>query len=202
MNENEKVGKGEGEKGSVRARGLQLRVGQELQTVTENELRAAQQHLLEGTATAVDVKLIDAVLSFACKRANGVTAPGINLIEKERVRQIVQLDWNAEHDDGHDDRELASAAQGYVSHYTSRAWTFNNELEMPGIVDGPIVYRLERAPDCWPWPEGYWKPKDPLTDLVKAGALIAAEIDRLLRKSAQSVKSVAAESPAPSTHES
>ena len=33
----------------------------------------------------------------------------------------------------------------------------------------------------WPWDEVWWKPKSPLQDLVHAGALIAAEIDRLLK---------------------
>lgn len=37
----------------------------------------------------------------------------------------------------------------------------------------------------WPWAVRWWKPKDPIRDLVRAGALIAAEIDRLQRKGAQ-----------------
>jgi hypothetical protein len=38
-------------------------------------------------------------------------------------------------------------------------------------------------PDDWPWDWRFWKPSvDPIRDLVKAGALIAAEIDRLQRK--------------------
>lgn len=35
----------------------------------------------------------------------------------------------------------------------------------------------------WPWATDWWKPSDdPITNLVRAGALIAAEIDRLLRE--------------------
>lgn len=35
------------------------------------------------------------------------------------------------------------------------------------------------SPD-WPWDEEWWKPSlDPIRNLEKAGALIAAEIDRL-----------------------
>jgi hypothetical protein len=34
----------------------------------------------------------------------------------------------------------------------------------------------------WPWSKKWWKPSsDPIRNLVKAGALIAAEIDRLQR---------------------
>ncbi len=39
-----------------------------------------------------------------------------------------------------------------------------------------------KVPAKWPWNDEYWKPtKDPVCRLVKAGALIAAEIDRLIR---------------------
>jgi hypothetical protein len=37
-------------------------------------------------------------------------------------------------------------------------------------------------PTYWPWDKEWWKPSDdPTRNLVKAGALIAAEIDRLQR---------------------
>jgi len=38
-------------------------------------------------------------------------------------------------------------------------------------------------PFTWPWEASWWKPSDdPIRNLAKAGALIAAEIDRLQRK--------------------
>ena len=53
------------------------------------------------------------------------------------------------------------------------------------MKDGPTDYRNEEPPDSWPWALGWWKPgTDPIRNLEKAGALIAAEIDRLLRKRA------------------
>ena len=43
------------------------------------------------------------------------------------------------------------------------------------------VGRLPYIPFGWPWGQAWWKPStDPIRNLVKAGALIAAEIDRLL----------------------
>jgi hypothetical protein len=36
-------------------------------------------------------------------------------------------------------------------------------------------------PIHWPWDASWWKPKDVIRNLVRAGALIAAEIDRLRR---------------------
>jgi hypothetical protein len=40
------------------------------------------------------------------------------------------------------------------------------------------------ATGFWPWDDEWYKPtpKDPIRQLVKAGALIAAEIDRFQRK--------------------
>ena len=39
----------------------------------------------------------------------------------------------------------------------------------------------------WPWNGSYWKPTpdDRIKELTKAGALIAAEIDRLLNENTQ-----------------
>lgn len=81
-------------------------------------------------------------------------------------------------------RELARAAMALVTFYVERAWAFTDELGLiGGAKNGPKVYRTETMPDSWPWAKKYWKPKTPLEDLVKAGALIAAEIDRLQRLS-------------------
>ena len=44
-------------------------------------------------------------------------------------------------------------------------------------------------PIDWPWEDNAWKPSgDPVWNLVKAGALIAAEIDRLARAKAKESK--------------
>ena len=106
---------------------------------------------------------------------------GLELIAEERARQMSEENWNSLHDDQHKNRELAAAALSYLKHYVARAWTFKNELGMPGITDGEETYRSEEMPDSWPWEEGDWKPKNPMRDIVRAGALIAAEIDRLQR---------------------
>lgn len=88
---------------------------------------------------------------------------GIELIAAERARQISDDGWTAGHDDRHIGRELALAARTYLS----RAIDPNEN------------------PAYWPWDATWWKPStDPVRNLVKAGALIAAEIDRLQRASA------------------
>lgn len=90
----------------------------------------------------------------------------------ERQRQIRAEGWTPAHDDGHSKGELAQAAYCYVDHY----------------VYGVQLYgaQPEKTPVYWPWEPEAWKPKDPRRDLVRAAALIVAEIERLDRQEAQS----------------
>jgi hypothetical protein len=83
---------------------------------------------------------------------------GVELIAAERQRQVEAEGWTTEHDDGHYYGELAQAAACYARFDVSRAAT-------------------------WPWAVEWWKPTpgNRVRELVKAGALIAAEIDRLQR---------------------
>lgn len=46
-------------------------------------------------------------------------------------------------------------------------------------------FKSEHGAYHWPWSREWWKPKNPRRDLVKAGALIVAEIERLDRLEAQ-----------------
>ena len=90
---------------------------------------------------------------------------GIELIAAERERQITAEGWSAAHDAEHDNCELTAAADCYL---TSAALTYQGGC-------GPDDYQ-----DHWPFDESWWKPSgDAVRDLVKAGALIAAEIDRI-----------------------
>lgn len=91
---------------------------------------------------------------------------GIELIAKERDRQVTEEGWTSGHDQEHDRGELALASAAYASAELYRRTTsegYNN------------------TPHIWPWTASSWKPtpKDRVRELVKAGALIAAEIDRL-----------------------
>lgn len=81
---------------------------------------------------------------------------GIELIAAERKRQVEAEGWTLEHDDNHKTGELSDAA---------------------------ACYALGKRTAAWPWSIDWWKPTpdDRVRELVKAGALIAAEIDRLQR---------------------
>ena len=94
---------------------------------------------------------------------------GIELIAEERARQVSKECWTPEHDDKHVDNELARAAACYA-------------LPLRSFQYPPVG--LERL---WPWDWKWWKPTpdDRIRELSKAGALIAAEIDRLQRLAAK-----------------
>ncbi|MCO6050889.1 hypothetical protein NGM99_13980 [Mesorhizobium sp. RP14(2022)] len=81
----------------------------------------------------------------------------------ERKRQVESEGWTPEHDDEHGNGQMASAAGVYA-------------LNAARLTDrNPPPLHL------WPWSLDWWKPTDRRRDLVKAGALILAEIERLDR---------------------
>ena len=95
----------------------------------------------------------------------------IELITEERARQISVEGWTPEHDDAHESGELAAAAACYA---------------LPDLIRQALPNRLTRIPiveSLWPWELRWWKPtpENRVRELVKAGTLIAAEIDRLQR---------------------
>lgn len=93
---------------------------------------------------------------------------GIELIAAERQRQIGEEGWTPEHDALHGTEELAVAAALYAL----------PDRDRPMRMRDPAG-----VPRTWPWGDSWWKPcpDDRVRELVKAGALIAAEIDRLQR---------------------
>lgn len=110
---------------------------------------------------------------------------GTQLIASERERQMSEEGWTAEHDDQHDDGELAIATALYatpISLFAERRvggqvqfydpWPWWNEVEVTRYGDG-----LRTLVPAW----DKRKKHNKLRRLVIAGALIAAEIDRLQR---------------------
>ena len=99
---------------------------------------------------------------------------GIQLITAERKRQVVEERWSGEHDDKHRRKEMAKAAASYLAAHTDPDKSVRQQSQADFCHD-------------WPWAAKWWKPSDdPVRNLVKAGALIAAEIDRLERKASRS----------------
>lgn len=89
-------------------------------------------------------------------RVDRVPVGVIAEIHAERRRQIEREGWSARHDDRHHGcGELAGAAACYA---------------VPELKD-----------HLWPWQDNDWKPKERRRDLIRAAALIVAEIERLDR---------------------
>lgn len=90
----------------------------------------------------------------------------------ERVRQMAVEGWTPEHDDCHDRAELAQAAACYAISGTP-------------ADEAVFIHGRWKDPRDLFWPRGFglewWKPTNRRRDLVKAGALILAEIERLDR---------------------
>jgi len=98
---------------------------------------------------------------------------GIELMAAERERQI-KKGWNASHDDDHTNADLTFAAMAYAHEGAARQGNWHNV---------PRTEPKKNPPRQWPFDDHYWNPEeDAIGNLVKAGALIAAEIDRLQRK--------------------
>ena len=104
----------------------------------------------------------------------------LELISMERTRQVFQEGFTPEHDDQYTGHELSLAAIAYAKHAAERGWIIG-ENPRPDLGIGLDRYASEKAPDEWPWEKKWWKPTTPIRDLVKAGALIVAEIERLQR---------------------
>lgn len=91
---------------------------------------------------------------------------GIDLITDERLRQIQEEGYSVAGDMELPEGHLARAGACYALPPGYRSFTDE----------------YAPTPPAWPWQGWLWKPTpdDRIRELAKAGALIAAEIDRLL----------------------
>ena len=116
-------------------------------------------------AAASEIQEIIGLLREARFDGESGQSYGVSLVGKERQRQITEEGYSFEHDDQEDSHQLSDAAAVYACHASAR----HSLLHL------------------WPWSKGYFKPdKDNTIDgrireLTKAGALVCAEIDRLVR---------------------
>jgi hypothetical protein len=94
----------------------------------------------------------------------------------ERTRQINAEGWTSRHDDKHSDGGMALAAACYACNAATWAAKGSPALSADYAQLSPGMR--------WPWARKWWKPKSQRQDLVRAGALILAEIERLDRASA------------------
>lgn len=114
-----------------------------------------------GLATAEERALLDG-------RADAIAAE----LLAERRRQVAEEGYNPKHDERHPFTELALAGATYAAVACSH-----------GAVSAADRLALDHTMAIlWPWFRDQLKPKDPRRDLVRAGALIVAAIERLDRE--------------------
>ena len=91
-------------------------------------------------------------------------------VQAERRRQVAAEGWTPEHDNEYDHGQMARAAACYALAGSSAA------------DDKTTALQVSLA---WPWDQQWWKPRTARDNLVRAGALVLAEIERLDRAQAQ-----------------
>ena len=139
-----------------------------------DELEAAENNLIDSECHVAELEesLRDkqALLEAAEKRIAELEERAFNpaildvIAERQRQRQRQQSveGWTPEHDDEHGRGEMAMAAVCYIN-------------------ETGTVNRNGGRPWGWPWDASWWKPNTRRRNLVKAGALIIAEIERIDR---------------------
>lgn len=118
---------------------------------------------------------------------------GIELIAEERQRQIDVEKWDEKHNyESAGNGQLAGAAMCYTANYLNKFHErdfaraqIHQAAELGFLVNegdrGDRKLQPAKWVDAWPWDAEWDKRKkhDKLRSLVIAGALIAAELDRL-----------------------
>jgi hypothetical protein len=122
-----------------------------------------------GTTANEEPKKVGVAMTF--DHANGILR-----ILAERQRQITEEGWTPDMDDQYVNGDLVLASVCYAAHA-------QNNGHMYSI--SPSAYQEIPPPSQWPWISQAWKPKNPIRDLERAGALISAELDRRLRLQAK-----------------
>lgn len=129
-------------------------------TINREKLKAIAARVLEKASAALSA--LDA----------GQQSQAALDVLAERQRQISVEGWGPEHDDRQDAGQIAAAAATYA---LSAVDHLNPHSQGDGAAE--IVSIL------WPWDRYWWKPTTPRRNLVKAAALILAEVERLDRAS-------------------
>lgn len=157
-----------------------------VEAATQLEQGEAAMDQIDGALAAVNAKLqplaqladaFEAKFGDGTKMMDALSALASQLtrsardVLNERSRQISAEGWTPQHDDAHDAGELSAAASAYALAAADKLYPMSQ---------GDGGYDREPPPN-WMWDRTWWKPGEPRRMLVKAGALVLAEIERLDR---------------------
>ncbi|WP_430436814.1 hypothetical protein [Oceanibaculum nanhaiense] len=110
-------------------------------------------------STAIHFDRKENLTSAWNSRRGAILSPAASAVLSERFRQVDGEGHTPAADDTYPGGLLARAAASYAL----------------------SAARMALPAGLWPWHASWWKPKDPRRDLVRAGALILAEIERIDR---------------------
>lgn len=106
---------------------------------------------------------VDADIAEVERLRADVPTGGVLAIHRERQAHRTREGWTDAQDDRYTNKQLAAAALNYLWHYL-----YGSLIRLGGMAR-------------WPWALSWFKPTSPRRCLEKAGAPIAAELDRLHR---------------------
>lgn len=136
----------------------------ELETYSKTTLEFREAALSENRHLKLELEIAEKRIAELEARAFN---PAILDVIAERQRQQSVEGWTPEHDNAYQNSELADAAACYAIHAHNQGFS---------------------TPAHWPWSPDWWKQSGARRDLVKAGALILAEIERIDRAAGIGVK--------------
>lgn len=162
--------------------------------MSEDRVRALAQKLWDAVYKIADPSTLDEVPEkdraeklqlIACEALSAAPRPRSAAaadVLAERLRQVEAEGWTSEHDDAHSDRSMALAGACYAM-FAAAGDRARASTEMPAglTVHSKRIEGWAAWLEIWPWERSWWKPTDRRRDLVKAAALIIAEIERLDR---------------------
>lgn len=141
--------------------------------------RAAIEAMADQQASSMNAVIIQAIdekldrgqsMDLVLQVAKQALAPPFGIhsdaacsVIRERYRQSNEEGHTNRSDDEYPDGVLTQAAIAYASPLSA-------------------ILPKDQVPQIWPWPKEAWKPKDRRTNLVRAAALLIAEIERLDRE--------------------
>ena len=132
-----------------------------MSTITKEFTKEQLQQIIETDHVQCGEASALARIALASLEAEAVAFnPAILDVASERQRQMSIEGWTSEHDDAYQNSELADAAACYAINAHNQGFS---------------------TPAHWPWDPEWWKQSGARRDLVKAGALILAEIERIDR---------------------
>lgn len=108
---------------------------------------------------------------------------GIELIAEERQRQIEKLGYDADHDEMESAFQLSGAAGMYIAEAMNKDFKDHTHYDNMGSCARFQLREIDtrKWKEEWPWDDRNGLAKSDIKEcLITAGALIAAEIDRLI----------------------